>query len=30
MINVSKKSCRENQNSYFMFNDFPKMMLFMR
>jgi hypothetical protein len=30
-INISDKSCRENQNTYFMFNNvFPKIVLFMR
>jgi hypothetical protein len=31
MTNVSDKSCIENQNTYFMFdNFFPKIVLFMR
>jgi len=32
MRNISHKSCRENQNTHFMFNDifFPKIVPFMR
>jgi hypothetical protein len=30
MRNVSEKSCRENQNTHFIFSDFSKIIFFMR